>query len=47
MKVQHPQFPDVIRDVDNPADWAAQGWKVPEEPAPKPRPRRRSKFPAI
>ena len=26
--VQHPAFPTVTRDVDNPDNWAAQGWVV-------------------
>ena len=50
MKVQHPVFADVIVEVDNPADWAAAGWRVPDEPAvkPKPKPRpQRSKYPLI
>lgn len=26
--VQHPAFKSVTHDVDNPADWEAQGWTV-------------------
>ena len=39
MKVRHPAFPEVTKDVRDPARWVAQGWLLDEPPAPpKPHP---------
>lgn len=45
MRVRHPQFPEIVRDVDNPARWAEHGW-VPVVQPVKPKPRHR-KYPLI
>lgn len=49
MIVRHPAFPEITRDVSDPAKWVAAGWVLvapPVELRPKPKPRR-PKFPRI
>ena len=44
MKVRHPVFPEVQRDVSDPAGWVEAGWVPvvpPQPPRPKPKPSRR------
>lgn len=41
MIVRHPAFPEITRDVSDPAKWVAAGWVLvdpPETPRPKPQP---------
>ena len=47
MKVRHPVFAEIVRDVADAEVWLTAGWVPVDPPAPKPRPRRRGKYPLV